>query len=274
MSIVKIGVGQQTVEKDPIVNVLKDIRYAAKTDSSRNDISCDRLLDLYLPTNVSETEKLPVYMFIHGGGFSGGDKDQTAIFCNKLALNGVAVLSINYLLYLKLNKIKGASCSANMSKGLPASGKFHSGLHHAIEVASEDATLALKWIKDNASKYNFNLKKVIVSGGSAGAMTALYTGLCKKSKDPEILAIVNLWGGLENNEQIINTKIPVLTFHGDKDALISVDYAYSLHKFLENNGNKSSKLVIMEGVGHAAYTYITNNKVDEILSFLKKAYKK
>ncbi|ADY51317.1 Carboxylesterase type B [Pseudopedobacter saltans DSM 12145] len=271
--IVKIGYAQQVNPENQAVKISKDIRYAEKTDSSQNDISSDRLLDLYLPTKISKSEKLPVYMFIHGGGFSGGDKEQTAVFCNKLASNGMAVVSINYLLYLKLNKIKGASCSANMSKGLPTSGKFQDGLHHAIYVASADASLALKWIKENANKYNFNLKKVAISGGSAGAMTALYTALCKQPQSQQISAIVNLWGGLENNNQIVNTNIPVLTFHGDKDALISVDYAYSLHEFLEKKGNKSSKLVIMEGIGHAAYTYITNNKVEEILSFLNEAYK-
>lgn len=272
---IKVASGQSAnSEQDQTVNILKDIRYAEKTDSSRNDVSSDRLLDLYLPAKLSKSEKLPIYMFIHGGGFSGGDKSQTAVFCNKLASKGIAVVSINYLLYLKLNKVKGASCSANMAKGLPASGKFHPSLHHAIEIAGADANLALKWIKDNASKYNFNLKKVTISGGSAGAMTALYTGLCKKSEGPEIAAVVNLWGGLENNDQIINPKIPVLTFHGDKDALISVDYANSLHQFFEKKGNKSSKLIIMEGIGHAAYTYITNNKVEEILNFLEKTYKK
>lgn len=261
---------KENADYSSLVNVEQDIRYATKPDSINNDISSDRLLDLYLPKGIQPT-KLPVYIYIHGGGFSGGDKNQHKAFCSKLASYGIAVIATNYRLYLKHNKIAGASCRANMSKGLPPSGKFNEGLHNAIKIAGEDAILVLNWIKDNSGKYNFDTSDITISGGSAGAITALFTGLCVKYSKVKVKNIVNLWGGLENNNQVINSKIPVLTFHGNKDDLISVEYAHSLHRFLERKGNKASKLVIMDGIGHGgpAYKEVMNNKMETIVNFIK-----
>lgn len=251
------------------VNISKNIRYGEIPEITKEGTSSDRLLDIYLPKE-KQKEKLPVLVYIHGGGFVDGSKDQRTDFCSRLAAGGIAVIAINYRLYLKYNKIPGASCGANMSKGLPVSGTFHTGLQQAIKTAAEDASLALVWIKKNAKKYNLDMNKVTLSGGSAGAITALYTSLCTKTP-LKIKSVVNMWGGVENNKQILNPSIPVLTFHGDKDALISVDYAYSLHQFLEENNNKSSKLIILKGVGHGgpAQKQVLSQYMETILSFVK-----
>ncbi|MFD1631015.1 alpha/beta hydrolase [Pseudopedobacter beijingensis] len=261
---------KDNIDRLSSISVVKDIRYATRPDSVSNDVSSDRLLDLYIP-NDNKGSKLPVYIYIHGGGFSGGDKNQHKAFCAKLASYGIAVISPNYRLYLKHNKITGASCRSNMSKGLPQTGAFNQGLQQAIKQASGDAVLVLNWIKENSKKYNLDTNSITISGGSAGAITALYTGLSTNSAKVRVKNVVNLWGGIENNNQIINTNIPVLTFHGDKDDLISVDYAYSLHQFLKEKGNLSSKLIIMEGIGHGApaYNEVINNKMETILDFLK-----
>src|SRR5690606_3230219 len=154
----------------------------------------DRTLDLYLPAH--RNTKLPVFLFVHGGGFAGGDKGNrsTQAFCEKLAKHGFAVLSINYYLTLKHEKTAGASCTANMSKGLPTNG-FHPKLREAVENASNDTQLALQWIKDNDDTYGFDLSSIALSGGSAGAMTVLYTAYRANQQVLPIKAVVNLWGG-------------------------------------------------------------------------------
>lgn len=245
------------------VTIKNNLRYQV-TDTTYPDTSSDRTLDLYLPKNKGD--KLPVFVFIHGGGFSGGDKNSTAAFCAKVASYGYAVVSINYRLYLNKHKIVGASCSANMAKGLK--NNFHEGLQVAIKTASEDAIFALKWIKENAKLYDFDCNKVAISGGSAGAMTALYTAYIIKDKPLNIKAVVNLWGGLEHPFLIRKQAAPLLTYHGDQDKLIHVNYAYALHKRMNEIKNFQSKITIMSGLGHARYDYITKNKVDEIISFL------
>ncbi len=260
--------GDIKVETKDDLTVYRNLRYAAKPDSFENDIASDRTLDLYRPAFLKG--KLPVIVFIHGGGFSGGDKEGTAAVCTKLSSMGYAVLSINYRLELKRKKVSGASASANMSKGLPVTGEFHPALRHAIAVAAEDTQLALKWIRENASQYHLNTSAVVLSGGSAGGMTALYTAYISKQKILPIKAVVNLWGGLENAALIKKPAPPVLIYHGDLDELIHVDYAFAIKKQLEKTGDKKSELHVMQGKGHARYDIIANEKTAEIDAFLRK----
>lgn len=254
------------------VKTYRNLRYAAKPEGFEADTSSDRLLDLYLPANPSNA-KLPVFMFVHGGGFSGGDKQAMMAFCTKLAGYGYAVLSINYRLHLKQNKIPGASASANMAKGLRPNGQFTAGLQDAVKIASDDAQMALGWIVAQAKQYSFDPQRVAISGGSAGAMTVLHTAYISNQKVVPIKAVVDLWGGLEDEKQIKKGAAPLLIYHGDKDALIHVDYAHALHNQMLKIGNTQSVLHVMEGTGHAAYNFITKEKIPEIVAFLEQTLK-
>ena len=52
---------------------IKDIRYGnPRSDISPKDRSSDRLLDIYLPNQKPPQNGFPIFIFIHGGGFSGG----------------------------------------------------------------------------------------------------------------------------------------------------------------------------------------------------------
>lgn len=179
---------------------IQNIRYGAIPQIADDSIS-DRILDLYLPKKSNEREQLPVFMFIHGGGFSGGDKGMIDL-CSKIANQGFAVVSINYRLTLKYKKDKNAYCSTNMSEGLPKTGSFYSLLNEAIKNASEDSIMALEWIKSNASAYKLNTNKVAICGSSAGSMTALYVAYASRQKVFPIKGVVDLWGGLENTKVI------------------------------------------------------------------------
>jgi hypothetical protein len=61
----------------------------------------------------------------------------------------------------------------------------------------------------------------------------------------------------------------MLTYHGDLDDLISVDYAHALSSRMEEIGSKKSQLKILEGRGHAQYKLISDSKIPEIVAFLK-----
>ena len=254
-------------EKINGIVIHENLRYGEIPENT-NSSSSDRILDLYLPETLSKKDKLPVFLFIHGGGFSGGDKALTD-FCTKIAQNGYAVASINYRLTLKNNKVSGAGCSANMAKGLPETGKFHPLLQKAVSNASEDAHTALKWLAKQNKKYQLDINQVVVCGGSAGAMTALHLAYILKPKGVKLKAVVNFWGGLENASLIPQNAIPLLTYHGDRDDIIHVDYAYALHKRMDELKSTSSKLNILPNKGHALYKYITENKINEIVNFLK-----
>src|SRR6476661_4164706 len=55
------------------ITLIQNIRYAPIPEIALDSTS-DRILDLYLPQSTQNKEPLPVFMFIHGGGFTGGDK--------------------------------------------------------------------------------------------------------------------------------------------------------------------------------------------------------
>jgi acetyl esterase/lipase len=119
--------------------VIKDILYG---DAANGE---DNLLDLYLPSGT--TGPIPVIIWIHGGGLTTGDKSMGAQGL-PLAANGFAIASINYRL--------------TPDYYLPTQ------LH--------DAKAAVRWVRANASQYNFDTNNIGVIGGSAGAMLTASVG--------------------------------------------------------------------------------------------------
>lgn len=103
-------------------------------------------LDLYLPKEKTGTVGL--VLFLHGGGWTGGDKSMFKNDLNKwCAVYGYASASINYH-YI--------------------SNQFH------LQDIVEDISASLQKIKEVAKSNNVNIEKVILSGGSAGGHLALY----------------------------------------------------------------------------------------------------
>lgn len=248
-----------------------NIRYGATQRNVVKNSNSDRLLDVYIPQGMEE--KLPVVVFIHGGGFKGGDKEGTESLCSKIASLGFAVVSINYYLTLTVEKISNVSAAGNMANGIPKGG-FQPALNKAIKDASNDTQLALEWIKSNQEEYNFDISSIAVSGGSAGAMTALYTAYVSNQKILPIGAVVNLWGGLEKSGLVQKGAPPLLTYHGDQDKTISVDFAFALDKRMKEINNDKSVLHILEGKGHAQYKNIEKNRTKQISKFLKDSFAK
>ena len=71
------------------VKVIRNGTYSIDTDKSS--------YDLYLPVNLAEGERVPVLVWLHGGGFVGGDKEQMLEFATYVtAQTGLAVLCLNY----------------------------------------------------------------------------------------------------------------------------------------------------------------------------------
>ena len=68
------------------VTIHNDIEYPSEYGGN--------VLDIYLPQYASQP--LATVIFVHGGGYVGGDKQETRYFAASLAANGYAVVSINY----------------------------------------------------------------------------------------------------------------------------------------------------------------------------------
>ena len=117
-------------------------------------------LDLFLP----DQEEFYTIVHFHGGGLIEGDKGDSHEFCRHLAKLGFAVASANYSL-------------------LPEA--------HFPEFIF-DAAQAVKYVKDNISKYGKS-KGILISGQSAGAYLTLM--LCFNK---EFLRLVGI-----DNEEIV-----------------------------------------------------------------------
>lgn len=247
------------------VSVLRNIRYGdAPEKPFAEDSSSDRRLDLYA---IDNGKAKPVIVFIHGGGFGSNDKysKSSANICTKLAQKGYAVISMNYRLQLKFNREKGVSCGGEMKDGLPASGKFHPSIQRAVDVASQDAVMAIEWIEKNGKKYDINPKQIVISGGSAGAMTALNVAY---NTDAKVVAVIDMWGGLEDASVIKKGAVPAIVFHGDKDGTVNVAYSKAVKEQMDKVGSRCD-LIVLEGKGHAAYDVMGSDKrIDQIVEFL------
>jgi acetyl esterase/lipase len=107
-------------------------------------------LDLYQPALPRKRSAL---LFVHGGGFREGSKEQMASLCALYAQAGFAAATINYRL-------------------APA---------HPFPAALEDTTHAVAWLRGQAAVQGFDPRKIVLIGYSAGANLALMVGLADGS---------------------------------------------------------------------------------------------
>lgn len=111
----------------------KDIIYGK---SFKNE---DLKLNIFVPKH-SKGKKLPVLIFVHGGNWNSGSKDQYGFFGRNFARKDVVTVIPSYTL----------SPEANVD-----------------EMTSEIAT-AIKWIQKNIKNYNGDENQIFVTGHSAG----------------------------------------------------------------------------------------------------------
>ncbi|OFZ98921.1 MAG: lipase [Betaproteobacteria bacterium RIFCSPLOWO2_02_FULL_62_17] len=248
----------------------------------------DAKLDVYQPRGVSGPN--PTLVYFHGGGWTGGSKESSALTFLPYLEMGWTVVNVEYRL---------ASVSL-----APA--------------AVEDSRCALRWMYRNAKQYNFDLGKVVLTGTSAGGHLALTTGVLPASAGMErqcpgdrgtgpvsteelkVAAIINWYGiadvvelldgpnmksyavawlGSMGNREEIARRVspltyvrqglpPVLTIHGDADPTVPYTQAVRLRQALEKVG-VSTELVTVPGGKHGNFTLDENLKIyAAIRSFL------
>ncbi len=183
------------VQAESNYTVLKeeDITYAdglAHDDTSTTPITVPLLLDVYTPDNASENK--PVFMFIHGGGFTGGIKHKPEIvdMANFFASRGWVFVSIDYRTTEELGVIQGMTpeelilyCKGmapqewveNTFEGAQSTDQVQQAI--AMYLAQRDAKAALRWIVANSATYNINTDYITVGGASAGSITTIALGI-------------------------------------------------------------------------------------------------
>ncbi len=111
---------------------------------------------------LAQSEKpTPLVIYIHGGGFVGGDKSK--YFQSEDLVRfidaGVSVASINY--------------------------RFMTEPPYGILSCFNDSKRCLQYIRHNAEKYNIDKSRIACSGGSAGAGVALWLAFSDEMADFE-----------------------------------------------------------------------------------------
>lgn len=119
-------------------------------------------LNIWTPESASETSKLPVLVYIHGGGFTGGCGHEKHFDGPVWAKKGVVAVTINY----RLGPM-GFVCLPELQEEAGHTGNY--GLF--------DQIAALKWVKKNISAFGGDGEKITVMGQSAGAMSVQH--LCQ-----------------------------------------------------------------------------------------------
>ena len=252
-----------------------------------NDTLQKHLLDIYLPANAKG--KLPLVIFIHGGGWLSNDKYADIGYMKKtvaeIVSSGFALASIDY--------------------------RFSTQAVFPAQI--QDCNRAVSFLYDNADKYGFDKKRFAVMGFSAGGHLASLLGLSKNndigtffmpgsSKSFNIKAVVDFYGPAElilfpgsDDEKSPESLLigaaplarpdlakaaspvtyvdkndpPFLIIHGEKDELVSTKQSQLLSAWLSVAGVQN-ELVIVKDAPHFGVMFDTDEIRNNVMDFLKK----
>jgi para-nitrobenzyl esterase len=115
-------------------------------------------LNIWLPANTKAEAKLPVMVWIHGGGFVGGSGADPSTSGEAFARQGVILITFNY----RLGRL-GHFAFPALNKEHPE--EFKGSYAYMDQIA------ALQWIKDNIATFGGNPGNVTIFGESAGGVS-------------------------------------------------------------------------------------------------------
>jgi para-nitrobenzyl esterase len=115
-------------------------------------------LDLWTPANAKAGAKLPVIVWIHGGGFRDGTPSIPAYSGDNFAKKGVILVGIAY----RLN-VFGFLAHPELSK--------ESGHNSSGNWGMLDQIAGLEWVKRNVAAFGGDPANVTIMGQSAGSMS-------------------------------------------------------------------------------------------------------
>ncbi len=222
----------------------------------------DLKVDLYVPYD----QKMgPAMLYIHGGGWQTGSKEQYVLW---------------YLPYLQLG-MRVVAVEYRLSGRAPA------------PAAVEDARCAFLWLARNGAQYGIDPNQIVITGGSAGGHLALMTAFLDTSMDaacgipgpaPKARAVVDYYGATDLNPLIPDDRPhrskwlsgpgdpkemarrmspltwvrpglpPVLMLHGDADKSVPYSDSVRLQEALTKVGVES-ELVTIPGGAHGRHTW-------------------
>jgi acetyl esterase/lipase len=193
-----------------------DVQYGTAPDLQGNPVALK--FDFYQPTGDTVNRR-PVVIWVHGGGFSAGDKSGGADWATAFARRGYVAISLGYRL------LATGPCGG--------SGPVPDYCYTAAEAAQHDAQAAVRFVRKNATFLGVDPNRIAMAGESAGAVTSLLVGW--RPDDPgtsgnpgppsDIRAAVSVAGGLPIDDYISAGDAPALFFHGSADPTVPYSWA-------------------------------------------------
>ena len=114
-------------------------------------------LNVWTPA-ASDREKLPVLVYIFGGGFQNGDGSEPRYDGESMARKGIVAVSLNYR-----TNIFGFFVHPELTKESP---------HHASgNYGLLDQVAALQWVQKNIAAFGGDPARVTIAGESAGSIS-------------------------------------------------------------------------------------------------------
>lgn len=170
-------------------------------------------MDVYSAT-ADDLKNRPLVLFVHGGGFAGGARDEPEIvdFCKNMARRGIVAVSMSYTLTMK-----GQSFSCDQ----PSENK----LSTFKQVAEEIHSAAIYLIRNN-SELRINPEHIVLAGSSAGAEAVLHAAYWSETlhqlpKDFSYAGVISMAGAISNIDWInAKSALPMQFFHGTCDDLV------------------------------------------------------
>jgi acetyl esterase/lipase len=240
------------------VTTTTDITYGSAPDANGSPVALK--LDLYQPTGDTAARR-PAVVWVHGGGFTMGDKSSGRGKATFFAQLGYVAVSINYRL------LSPDGCGGNPNP-TPV-------CQNAALEAQHDAQAAVRWLRRNAATYRIDPDRIAMAGASAGAVTSVLAAT--HSEDPgtsgnpgypsNIRAAVSVSGGMPTNDLINAGDAPTLFIHGTEDRVVPYQWALQNAAAMYNLGIPTV-LEPLEGAGHglsAEYSALINEQSDYFL---------
>ena len=243
------------------------------------------LLDLYLP---EKPEGSPLVIWVHGGGWKGGSKQNC--FVKWLSNFGYTVASINY----RLVDIA----------------KWPAQLH--------DCKGAIRWLRANAQTYGYNPDCVIAAGASAGGHLVALLGTTGDSEELEgnvggnseqssrVQAVVDYYGATDfllisrtqswkvnkpesvvynllggpANQLVDKAKqasakfhvtpndAPLLVFHGGKDTTVLMNQTDAIEEAYKKH-NLPVTVYRLKDAGHGGFVFYSSENAKHLCEFLE-----
>uniref|UniRef100_A0A7S1M2X3 BD-FAE-like domain-containing protein n=1 Tax=Alexandrium catenella TaxID=2925 RepID=A0A7S1M2X3_ALECA len=141
----------------------RDVVYGRAYDPYKNK-TVKLLMDVVFPPEEDQRAARPVVVFLHGGGFVQGKREEDINTAKVLASRGYVAVTVKYRM-------------------VPGYKAWHLWSAEPAVLAVEDARAAVRFMRKNAAKWRLDTSRIAIGGESAGAISALYYAYARKNSD-------------------------------------------------------------------------------------------